>query len=255
MDRYVWIVMGLNFVVDLLLLAAVFQLTGAPFAAVRCGLGAMLGGLYGGVCLLPSFHFLGNGAWQLACMALISLIAFGFEHDTLRKGLLFCLLRLALNSLASVANDKTWTWILCGAVLFLLFIMGVDAGDGKAYVPMVIHYAGKTVRFTAFRDTGNFLKDPVTGKPVVIADPVAARELLGLTLEQLEKPAETMVSTGLRGLRLIPYSAIGNSGGLLLAMRFADVELDGQRTERIVAFAPQLIGSGRGFQALVGGMA
>lgn len=250
-----WIVMGLNFVVDLLLLAAVFQLTDAPYAAARCGLGAMLGGLYGGVCLLPNFHFLGNGAWHLACMALMSLITFGLERSTLRKGLLFCFLRLALNGLASVANDKTWTWILCGAVLLLLFVMGIDVGDAKAYVPMVIHYAGKTVQLTALRDTGNFLKDPVTGKTVVIADPVFARELLGLTQEQLEKPAETMVSMGLRGLRLIPYSAIGNAGGLLLAMRFADVELDGQRTQQIVAFSPQPIGSGRGFQALVGGMA
>lgn len=248
--------MGLNFVVDLLLLAAVFQLMGMPFSALRSVLAAMLGGIYGGVCLLPDFHFLGNGAWQLTCMALASLIAFGMERNTFRNGLLFCFLRLALNSFASVSPNKSiWTWILCLAVLALVWVVGFDGGTGKAYVPMVIRYAGKTARLTAFRDTGNFLKDPVTGKNVVIADPIAARLLLGLTQEQLKNPVQTMENTQIPGLRLIPYSAIGNAGGLLLAMRFADAELDDQKQDQIVAFAPQQIGAGRGFQALVGGMA
>lgn len=255
MDRYVWIVMGLNFVVDLLLLAAVYQLTDKPFLVWRCLVAAALGGIYGGVCLLPDFYFLGNGMWRLVCIALMSLVAFGMEVKAIGNGVLFCFLRLGLNGLAAISpGGNFWTWVLCLAVLFLLHLMGHDGGTKKAYVPVVIRYAGKTARLTAFRDTGNFLKDPVTGKDVLIADPMAARLLLGLDQEQLEKPVQTMELSQLRGLRLIPYNAIGH-GGLLLAMRFTDVELDGKRMEQIVAFAPRQIGAGRGFQALVGGMA
>lgn len=39
--------------------------------------------------------------------------------------------------------------------------------------------------FRALSDTGNFLRDPLTGKPVVLADSVVAASLLGLEREAL----------------------------------------------------------------------
>lgn len=67
MTVYVDAVMGLNFLVDLLLLVGTNRLAGHPSEPKRIIPAAALGGLYGGMCLVPGFRFLGNyfGGWSV----------------------------------------------------------------------------------------------------------------------------------------------------------------------------------------------
>lgn len=249
-------VAGLNFAVDLLLLAAIFKLAQRPFYLWRAVLAAAVGGAYGALCLLPGFHFLGNMLWRLVCLFLMSLLAFGLEVGTIRNGALFSFLWLAMNGIAAgFSRDNVWTLLLWGALLMLLYLMGFGGGNGSMYVPVTIRYGGRTVRITALRDTGNLLIDPVSGQSVLIVDPSVAGKLLGLTASQLADPVATLASARYPGLRLIPYRALGQPGGMLLAMRFADVVMGQETGARVVAFAPNEIGMGSGCEALAGGMA
>ena len=124
---------------------------------------------------------------------------------------------------------------------------------GKEYIPVTISQGQKSVSVIALKDTGNSLRDPITGEQVLILGPEAAEKLLALTQLQLLHPLETMMAHPGRGLRLIPYSCVGRTGSMLLAKRFENVKIGQIRGSVLVAFAPERIGTGQVYQALAGG--
>ena len=89
---YLDLVMVLNFAVDLLLLMGANGLSGFPTVFGRCIAAAAVGGIYGGICMLPGFAFLGSTWWRLVILAGMSVLAFGWDGSALRRGILFVLL-------------------------------------------------------------------------------------------------------------------------------------------------------------------
>lgn len=253
MTVYLDVMMGLNFLVDFLLLLGTNRLCGYPFAMSRAALAAALGGLYGGACLLPGFHFLGNTLWRTVSLALISMIAFGLTKSAIRRGVVFVLLSMALGGVALGLGGRNMASLAAAAGLILLLcVVGFrDALGGAAYVPVELCYQDKKLRLTALRDTGNTLRDPITGRPVLVVGADAARLLIGLSKQQLEKPVESI--SALPGLRLIPYRTVGNDSGMLLAIKMADVKIGSWRGSSLVAFAPEGLSMQGEYQALTGG--
>ena len=78
-------------------------------------------------------------------------------------------------------------------------------------------------------------------------------QLTGLTQRQLSAPLETMAARPLPGLRLIPYHAVGNKGGLLLAMRFPGAVIGKKEQTVLAAFAAEGLSNTGMYQALTGG--
>ena len=117
-----------------------------------------------------------------------------------------------------------------------------------------LSWGGKRERLLALRDTGNTLRDPVTGQSVLIVDAAAAWRLLGLTRQQLQKPVETVAAGEFPGLRLIPYSTVGQSNGMLAALRMENVMIDQWRGSTLVAFASAGLDAEGGYRALTGGV-
>lgn len=254
MTVYLDIVILLNFLVDWLLLMGTNRLCGHRLSPGRSALGAMLGGLYGGACLLPGFSFLGNTLWRTVMLALMAVIAFGFKRSTLRRGILFLLLSMALGGVA-LGLDRGFLSVAGGAgAVCLLCIFGFRGRiSTPAYLPVELTYGEKSLKLTALQDTGNTLCDPVTGSPVLVVDGEAAGKLTGLSKEQLRKPVETMGT--IPGLRLIPYRAVGTEGGLLLALTMKQVKIGSWQGSRVVAFAPEKLSVDGDYQALTGGAA
>lgn len=108
------------------------------------------------------------------------------------------------------------------------------------------------LRLRALRDTGNTLRDPITGEQVLIVGCAAAEALTGLSAVQLRDPITTLCRQPIAGLRLIPYRAVGNADGILLAKRFPRIKIGGRAFSGLVAFAPEGL-EGSGYQALTGG--
>lgn len=244
----------LNALVDYLLLYAAARLSGNGVSRGRLLAAALLGGGYAGCCLVPEIAFLGAVYWRVVFLALMALLAYGLRRSTWQQAGLFLLLSFSLGGMARLASgEDPGRLLLCALLLWLAcsFLLRGRAGYGQ-YVPLVISGAGATVRLTALRDTGNTLKDPVTGEPVVVIDRDAGCTLTGLTARQLENPIETLSARTEPGLRLIPYRGVGQSEGFLLAMKFPDVFLGGKRRPSVVAFAPNQVG-GAAYQALIGG--
>ena len=124
---------------------------------------------------------------------------------------------------------------------------------GDSYIPVTVERKEGNVSFLALRDTGNTLKDPVTGQPVLVVAPEQAELLTGLTREQLADPLGTMLKNPAKGLRLIPYTAVGREQGMLLGQKFPSVWLGNRKGPALLAFAAEGLGDGGMYQALTGG--
>ncbi len=254
MTVYVHVVMGLNFMVDLLLLVGTNRLAGHPSEVLRVLLAALLGGIYGGMCLVPGFRFLGSTLWRLVSLGLMGGIAFGFRRGIFRRVMLFVLLSMALGGIAmGLGKGGLLTLILAAMGLCVLCSAGFQGKLGMLCVPLELRHGGKTVKLTALRDTGNTLRDLVTGESVLIVGAEAASSLLGMTKQEVASPVETVASGKYSGLRLIPYRAVGQSCGMLLAVRLDEVKLNGVRTNTMVAFTAEGLSGAGEYQALAGG--
>lgn len=236
---------GLNFLVDLCLLLGVNRLSGHPPGMGRAAAAAALGGGYAGACLLPGFGFLANGLWRMVSLGLMGWTAFGAGRSGWNRSVLFVLLSMALGGLAVSMHAANAGLPLCAGALAVLCRMGLR-GRGQQLVPVTVTYAGRTVRAMALRDTGNTLRDPITGESVTVLCPVVG-ERLGLPIEVLRDPARAMVP----GMRLIPARTAGG-GGLLAAVRCDCVSIGGEQGGTLVAFARENFGNGE-YEALIGG--
>lgn len=255
MKVYVDVVAFLNFLVDYLLILGTNRLSGFPPDFGRGAMAAALGGIYGGVCLLPGFSFLSNYIWRIVMLALMALLAFGWNQSALRRGGVFILLSMALGGIASGAGEHNVVmlmlsvgimWILCGVSFH-------GSVGTREYIPVKLCWKDLEMNLIALKDTGNTLHDPLTGEQVLVAGADIAEKLLGLTVHQLLHPVETLAMGTVPGCRLIPYRSVGQPGAMLLAVRFQKACIGKKPMQPLVAFAPERISGGGMYQMLTGG--
>lgn len=256
MRVYMDLVIILNFLVDFLLILGTNRLAGYPIGAARGALAAALGGIYGGMCMVPGFSFLGNALWRLVSLGLMAVLAFGWNRSALQRGAVFILLSMALGGIAlGLGNGTFWMLVLSSAaVWFLCRVSFRGSLGGREYVPVELRWEGRSLSLIALRDTGNTLRDPLTGEQVLVAGADVARDLVGLTEHQLNHPVETLASGVLPGMRLVPYRAVGQPGGMLLALRFQNAKIGNHTGSPLVAFAPQVLARGEVYRMLTGGV-
>ena len=275
----------LNALVDYLLLLAAARLVGEPLRRWRFALGAGLGGVYAVAIFLPGLSFLAHPLCRLASAALMMVVSYGGSRRLLRQGLLFVALTCAFGGGVvaigllggtglSLGNGVFYSALdlkvvllsaaVCYGVLTLVFrrLAQHSAANGEL-VPVRLRLGERMVDLTALVDTGNTLTDPVSGRPVVVAEGERTAPLFPREHRpgpgDLTDPAAALTRLGTgawRGrFRLLPYRSVGVDRGLLLAVRLDGLELDGQgRGPVLVALSPTPVSDGGGYQALVGPM-
>ena len=247
MPVYLDVLMVLNFLVDFCLLLGTNRLAGYPSEVKKSALAAALGGLYGGVCVLPGWQFLSGSFWRLTVLVLMAGIVFGWNGEALRRGIVFVLLTMALGGVAMGFSDGNfWTLSLSALAVGGMCVFGFRGHLGAEYLPVEL----EGIRFTALRDTGNSLTDPITGQQVLVVSSQVAKQLLNLSERELANPCDALgkVESG----RLIPYHAVGKSG-ILLAKRYENVTIGKWKGSTLVGFSPSKIGQGKLYEALMGG--
>lgn len=255
MENYLILVVILRFLVEFCLVLGTNRISGCTLGLKRSAMAALVGTAFSVGSLLPGFRFLGNVLWHMVSLVLMSVIAFGWHWDALRRGAIFVFLEMALGGItSSLTGGGFWTIALGTVAIYLLCMVGFQGKPGQHYVTVQICHRGKAVSFMALVDTGNTLRDPVSGEAVLIVDADIAWRLISLDVYQLAHPIETISAGVYPGLRLIPYQSVGQPSGMLLGMRAEKLLIDGKCSEMILAFAPQEIGRGKPFQALAGGL-
>ena len=236
---YVDSVFVLNALMDYLLVLCAARLAGIPLRRRRYLLAGLLGGAYAVAVFLPGLGFLSATPVKLAAGILLALAAYGGEAKLLRLTLLLfavscamagCVLALGLVAGGGVpmvngvfytdVDAKVLLTAAAAAYLVLTVVFRAAAGKGVRgeLVRAQVCLAGRTTAFTAFCDTGNALRDPVSGAPVLVVSPgrldgALPREVRSL-LDRgaLERPAELLepmmrAAPELR-FRLIPYLSL-----------------------------------------------
>lgn len=257
MSIYIDRVFVLNLAVDYLLLMAVARLAGTPLRRLRfllCGAG---GGLYAAAVFFPSLTWLAHPACKLAVGAGMAWAAFGRERHKMKLIGLFFLLSGALAGVILAVGfcvgapelllgriyraEIDWKLLLGGtaalaAALHLLFRQGARHGGGEL-MKVQVAIDGKAKDFTALYDTGNTLRNPVDGRPVLVMEQAALLELLPKTeadiLKEKNAPETAMARLYSAGSRLrftlLPYRSVGMETGLLLAVRSDYIALSRRR--------------------------
>lgn len=282
MTIYIDTLFLLNAVIDYLLLLCSARLAGEPLERLRFGLGALLGGGYAVALFLPGMGFLYHPLCRLAAAVLMVLTAFSRSRRLLRQVLIFFALACGFGGgvlAASLLGGNPLTLgggvfysaidvkivlvsaACCYAVLSLLFRRwGRHSVSRGELTPVTLRLCDREVTLTALRDTGNTLTDPVTGRPVLVAEGERLLPLFppgqGPERGDARDPAGALERLNQRWpgrFCLLPYRAVGTDRGLLLAVRPDRVELDGEAcTGVLVAFSPNPVSDGGSYQVLVG---
>ena len=242
-------VLVLKFIVEVLLLSAAGHLCKVKSDWFRILSAAAVSAVYCAACLSAGAAFLRTPVCRIGILALTVWLAFGFGVQLLYKSSVYLLLNAAIGGFSFTLDLLT---LLAGAVCICIVCVFTSAGnEAGGCVPVELRYGNKKLALTALRDTGNTLKDPLTGRSVLIIGADSAEKLTGLSVQQLKDPAGTLCNSAIPGLRLVPYKTIGDGGGMLLALMLKNVRIGSWTGNSLVAFAPETLGNG--YQALTGG--
>lgn len=108
----------------------------------------------------------------------------------------------------------------------------------------ILDINGKKVNIHAIIDSGNLLKDPITGASVIVVERAKLEEIIE---KEILDNLQNILAGNYKGLdkeeyiskfRLIPFSSLGKQNGMLIGFKpdFAEVEIDGinRKLENIV---------------------
>ena len=117
---------------------------------------------------------------------------------------------------------------------------------------MTVDAFGRQCRIQVLRDSGNVLRNPVDGQPVLVAESEAVRGLLPDTAAHIimggggpEDKMAALYDAGFTSFTLLPYQSIGCSEGLLLALKSDAIQAGNRRIPRaLIALYHGSIGRG-----------
>ncbi|MBO6232609.1 MAG: sigma-E processing peptidase SpoIIGA [Clostridia bacterium] len=129
--------------------------------------------------------------------------------------------------------------LLAGIIGFLIIITTFKIVKTKItkkdiYKEIKIYIDEKVIKINAMLDTGNMLKEPITGVPVIIVEKSILYELLPKELldninqilgGDLENISENIKEKYLNKLKFIPFSSLGKQNGMILGIKPDYIEI------------------------------
>ena len=261
---YVDVLVAVNLFVNYFLLLTVAGFFHISASRLRMVLGAAIGALGSLVILLPSLPPLVSFLIKLVLSVFIVVTAFGAPsllfflrtvggfYLTAPSGMIIknSVLYFDISPLMLLALT-----VVCYAGVSLLNRLTGQRQPTALFCFVTVRAQGKSVRLTTKIDTGNSLKEPFSGYPVIVAEYQCVQELVPPAVRSYlfvaagEKRGEVQP-----GLRLVPFRAVGGEG-ILPAFRPDCIEIQTAK-ERItvqevyLAVSAQKLGT-TGFSALL----
>ena len=278
---YIDVLISINFFINYFLLLTVAKILNLAHARKRFIFAALIGSLFSLAILLPPINGLLSGAIKLAMSAFIVIAAFGFTSlkaffrnistffgvNFLFGGVIFCLWYFVAPNSILLNNNMIYfnispIFLVIVTFIAYLIIRTMKAFIGAREIPslryeILIRANGKTVALKAKVDTGNTLKEPFSGVPVVVASYVSV-EMLAPTAIKAQIPLHSKnlswkninTNNGLKNIRLIPFKTVAGDG-LFPAFKADFIEIQGEKKEAYIAVCNEKIFND-GYQALIG---
>ena len=227
-EIYIDVFFLINFMMDYLLLAAVCRMLSMEFKRRRVLLGALMGAVLtclviiiptGGIVRLILCHLIVNSAMVMTGLGVKS------ARELMKALLILYGGGFLLGGIFSFFGQ----YIRTGSLFFLFAVVSYEVLEAVwAFFRQVhrqngytceaqIETAGKRIRLQGLIDTGNRLKDPLSGQPVCIVEREAVLELLEKAKEQ----------------RQIGFRSVGNTNAKILLVRMESLTLWGKSKKQI----------------------
>ncbi len=248
MKSYVYldVLFFVNLIVNYVMLLATGKMTGKPLKTNRAVFASCLGGLYS-VCALtlplqPFFGFPARVVFGLFMVALSYPEVRGFSFVALAGSFYLCSALVAGTAMAlymwgkpglprysvigqEYSGAQWWTLALALVVVSSSgFLWRALNFSGIRRVPLMqveITFDGHCIPVTGMVDTGNDLRDPVSGLPVIIVDWDSLKGIMPHEVSHFFLSAWDLVTARLtespvgKRLRLIPYTNVSGNRGIL----------------------------------------
>ncbi|MEN6351177.1 MAG: sigma-E processing peptidase SpoIIGA [Syntrophomonas sp.] len=241
-----------NFAMDLTLLWITARWSQSRINYRRLLLASLLGAVYGTGVLFTAWHWLYvlpikiAVSWLMLRLALKPLgweqwkkvIAFFYLSSFIAAGLLLAL--PYISTYTQPLLKLRWLWWISGLASLILIAYCSEKYIIKKFVPGLLRFP-VTLKFddqlccgTGFVDTGNALRDPLTRRPVIVAEyelikdclPQELSRKLDGSLGEEDFLATVMASTWANRIRMIPYRSVGRQHGMMVGLRADEVLLN-----------------------------
>lgn len=144
----------------------------------------------------------------------------------------------------------------------VLTLIGAARGSARQKSSDIgISVDGRSLRLRALSDSGNMLREPISGKPVIVVPATAAASLFAdaearilsdLSARDVFDAYSRLTAARAGMFRLAPYKTAGGSG-MMIVLRPDAVTVDGRRTDKyLVGISPEEIDAGAGCRAVIG---
>ncbi len=135
-----------------------------------------------------------------------------------------------------IGNFDVFKVFLAGIIAIIMLTYFFRKRSKHVFKDVVISISGKVKEIRLLLDTGNLLREPYTGKPVMIVEKNALKNVID---EELFNDLEKMLKGGEiipDGMFLIPYRSLGNSLGFLLGIKpdFVTLKKNGKKFCNVV---------------------
>lgn len=253
MDRpevYADVTLLINFIMDFIILWATARMVRITPVLSRIGLAAFIGGIYAVGFLLPSLHgfYTFPAKILFSCLMLIIALPLGSWELFKRAFVFFYAINfmvagasIACSYMVKVHNlNSHYLWL--GAGILSALLIGIFGGKwlSQRIIPGLLRFKvemtfdQKSCRGQGFLDTGNNLRDPLTNKPVIVAEydflkdclPADVREAIKRNRDESKLLDDLIESSWSRRLRLIPFTSIGKEHGMLVGVRADEVKVE-----------------------------
>ncbi|NLN18263.1 MAG: sigma-E processing peptidase SpoIIGA [Firmicutes bacterium] len=278
-----------SFVIDYLLLRATAELTHISVSRKRLCAGATIGTLYHLIYLCSLLRIIPAYGWlhllPVAMMVSFAMLLASFAPLSRRRfwsvvGYFYGIAFLAGGTGLAVAHTfgrpntiRPVLGMAAGAACILLVTeLGSSVLQRRAWrqslrVPLEVVFDNAKVNLTALLDTGNQLRCPLTGVPVIVMEHRILGEILPsnllVAIERLGEGDLSEISTQFAStpwssrFRIIPYTSIGASNGLMVGLRPTAVRLtlSGETYTAppcVIALSPQILDPDGSYHALIG---
>ena len=247
-----------NFITGMALLYLTARMTGCKFRRWRLAVGGIVSGGCGFLIFLPLGPAEGMAVRGIMA-AIVTGAALGGEN-LIKKTALFLILTflsggmvmalLLWQGIPSLAGNGV---LYMGAVTYgkvLVFGMGAvglclwfirlakrQRSQDLTMGDVMLEACGRVCWLRAFVDSGNSLREPLTGKPVILVDEKGRKKL---NFEGEDFAARVTA---------IPYQAVGVEHGMLMGIRLDRMEFQGKGRDGVVL--AYYSGSFRGFEVLL----
>jgi len=271
---YVDLYFLINFSMDFLCFFLTAKLLDRRLSVGRGLIGAALGGLYADLSLFLSFGYGLSLLLDILACGVMCAVVFG-ERNRLRSLPLYILVYTAISmalggvmtalfhlfnrsslfeGVEQTESDGISVWVfaalaLLSAGITLLGGRFFRKRTSRRHAEVEVIYGGRSLRLHAMADSGNLLREPLGGRPCIVADMTAMervlpRELIAAAKEEIP-PIEAIRANDAKNLRLVPTKTASGEG-VLLGVRMERITVDSgdgpREVDALVVLAKQGIG-------------